>query len=138
MYGEDTNESDVTSISDYNDFDSDDDDQNKYLVDIGIENLSEILNCSVYLCTEEVTTYTTLQPMTNDLMSFFSNDLSSDILSVEPSYHVLQPWLANDFQQILNIATFQPKVPVVPIVPVLENEYSIVCQVLHFAHFTII
>ena len=48
-------------------------------------------------------------------MSFVSND--SDILSVQPSYHVLQPWLANDFQEPLNITTLQPIVPVLPMVP---------------------
>ena len=73
----------------------------KDLGDIGIENLSEILNSSLTLAT--YTTFTTLQSMINAPMSFVSNDLSSDILSVEPSYHVLQPWLANDFQQPLMI-----------------------------------
>ena len=81
--------------------------------DIGVEDLSIILKST--LDTKETITYKTLQQITNAPSSFVSND--AGILSVAPTYHDHQLWIANGFLEPLNIAQFQPIVPVLPMVP---------------------
>ena len=83
--------------------------------DIGVENISTTLKSSLNSATKEATTFKTLQSITNYPSSFVSNDIG--ILSLNPTYHDLQPWLANDFQEHFNIALYQPIVSLLPMVP---------------------
>ena len=64
-------------------------DKKKGLGDICVEKLFAILNSRLTFTIEEATTYTILQRIINAPSSF---------VSVDPTYHDLQPWLDKIFK----------------------------------------